>query len=327
MEHIKSKVVLGLLLGVLVIVGLALAADLPKVVGAMEGFEWNWLPLILGLTSFNYLLRFFKWHYYLRQVDVRNIGWSDSLRVFLGGFATTVTPGKIGEAIKSLWLKNLTGAGIARTLPVVAAERLSDALACALLASVGVLAYPPYWPAFLAILAVMFGGIVVIQIRPLSLWLLGIAERLPLVSRFAHSLHEFYASSFELLRLKNLAVAVGLGTISWAGEGAAFFLVLKGLGVAPTATLLFQAVFILAFSVIVGGASTLPGGLGAAEVSLAGMLALVVGLPRETAATAALLIRFFTLWFGVALGFIVLALYQKQLFASRRLEIGQSLDG
>ena len=41
MENVKSKVVLGLLLGVVVIVGLALAADLPKVVSAVEGFEWG----------------------------------------------------------------------------------------------------------------------------------------------------------------------------------------------------------------------------------------------------------------------------------------------
>jgi uncharacterized protein (TIRG00374 family) len=314
-SDIKRKLVLGLLFGVAVIVGLALIADLPKVLEAAGRFEWGWIPLILGLTSFNYLLRFVKWHYYLRQVGIHNISRANSLRVFLAGFSMTVTPGKIGEAFKSLWLKNLTGTGISRSLPVVAAERLSDALACALLASTGVLAYPRYWPAFAAILVILVGGIVVVQIRPLSLWLLGIAERLPLVSRFAHNLHEFYESSFELLRLKNLAVAVGLGTASWAGEGIAFFLVLKGLGIQPTTRLLFQAVFILAFSVIIGGASTLPGGLGAAEVSLAGMLAFIVGLPGDLAAAAALLIRFFTLWFGVTLGFLVLVLYQRRLFA------------
>ena len=327
MENIKSKVVLGLLFGVIVIVGLALAADLPQVLDAVRGFEWGWLPLILGLTTFNYLLRFIKLHYYLRQVGIDHIAWTDSLKVFLGGFAMTVTPGKIGEAFKSLWLKNLTGAGMARTLPVVAAERLSDALACALLASVGVVAYPQYWPVFAAILAVLIGGISVIQIRALSLWLLGIAEHLPLISRFAHSLHEFYEGSFELLNLKNLAVAVGLGTVSWAGEGAAFCLVLKGLGVPMTVALLSQAIFILAFSVIIGGASTLPGGLGAAEVSLAGMLTFVVGLPRELAASAALLIRFCTLWFGVALGFVVLALYRQRLFGSQAAKVeGRTAD-
>ena len=95
MENVKSKVVLGLLLGVVVIVGLALAADLPQVVEAVREFEWGWLPLILGLTSFNYLLRFIKWHYYLGQVGIRTISRMDSLRVFLAGFSMTVTPGKL----------------------------------------------------------------------------------------------------------------------------------------------------------------------------------------------------------------------------------------
>jgi uncharacterized protein (TIRG00374 family) len=321
-NNVKSKLVLGLLFGFAVIIGVALVADLNKVLGTVRAFEWGWLPLILALTSFNYLLRFFKWHYYLGQVGIRNISRADSLKVFLGGFSMTVTPGKIGEAFKSLWLKNMTDVGIARTLPVVAAERLSDAIGCAVLASVGVVAHPQYWPAFAAILAILVGGIVVVQIRPLALGLLSFAERLPLVSHFAHSLREFYASTFELLRLRNLAVAVGLGIVSWAGEGAAFFLVLKGLGVEPTVMLLLQATFILAFSVIVGGASTLPGGLGVAEVSLAGMLVFVVGLPRQVSATAALLIRFCTLWFGVTLGFIVLALYQRQLFGGQKLEVG-----
>jgi hypothetical protein len=44
MENLKSKVVLGLLLGLVVIVGLALAADLAKVVDAVREFEWGWLP-------------------------------------------------------------------------------------------------------------------------------------------------------------------------------------------------------------------------------------------------------------------------------------------
>ncbi len=95
METVKSKIVLGLLLGVAVIVGLALAADLPKVLEAVREFQWGWLPLILGLTTFNYLLRFVKWHYYLRQVGIANIGRADSLKVFLGGFSMTITPGKV----------------------------------------------------------------------------------------------------------------------------------------------------------------------------------------------------------------------------------------
>jgi uncharacterized protein (TIRG00374 family) len=99
--------------------------------------------------------------------------------------------------------------------------------------------------------------------------------------------------------------------LSWLGEGIGFYLVLRGLGLPPSVRTLSIAVFVLSFSTIVGAVSSLPGGLGAAEASIAGLLALTLGAPQGLAASAALLIRFFTLWFGVALGLTV-------LFASRR---------
>ena len=67
-------------------------------------------------------------------------------------------------------------------------------------------------------------------------------------------------------------LAVLIGTVSWAAEGVAFFLVLVALGVPPTTTLLIQAVFILSTATILGGLSMMPGGLAVAELSIAGML-------------------------------------------------------
>jgi len=56
---------------------------------------------------------------------------------------------------------------------------------------------------------------------------------------------------------------------------------------------------------VVGAVSALPGGLGAAEASISGMLILLLGIHADSAAAATLLIRFATLWFGVGLGLIV----------------------
>jgi uncharacterized protein (TIRG00374 family) len=67
------------------------------------------------------------------------------------------------------------------------------------------------------------------------------------------------------------------------------------------------AVFVLSFSTAVGAVSALPGGLGAAEVSIAGMLTLILGMPPAEATSATVLIRLATLWFGVALGLITWA--------------------
>jgi uncharacterized protein (TIRG00374 family) len=78
--------------------------------------------------------------------------------------------------------------------------------------------------------------------------------------------------------------------------------------------LAIQAAFILSISSLVGAASMLPGGLAAADGSLAGLL-LVLGVTHDAsvAAAATLIIRFATLWFGVAVGLIGLTIAAGQL--------------
>jgi uncharacterized membrane protein YbhN (UPF0104 family) len=77
------------------------------------------------------------------------------------------------------------------------------------------------------------------------------------------------------------------------------------LGVAPGASTLSIAIFVLSFSTVIGAVTALPGGLLATDASIIGMLVLLLDMDTNTAAAATLLIRFATLWFGVGLGFIV----------------------
>lgn len=313
MKNIWPKIAIGLALGLAIVVGLALFADVRKVTAEINEFYWPYAPLVLGLTLFNYALRFLKWHYYIRLIGAKHLRWIDSLRIFVGGFPLALSPGKLAEPMKAVWLRQYTGVPVARGIPVVAAERISDGLAVLLLSTLGVIAYPRYWPGFVVVLTGLLGVIVVSQIRPLALRLLSLGERLPLVSRFSHHLHEFYEGMYQLFGAKTMLVAVGLGMVSWLGEGVGFYFVLRGLGLPPSLKTLSVAVFVLSFSTIVGAVSSLPGGLGAAEVSIAGMLALTLGAPQAIAASATLLIRFFTLWFGVALGMAVLLTSRKLL--------------
>lgn len=306
MKNIWPKIAAGLGLGLAVIIGLALLADLRAVTTQILTFQWGYAPLILALTLFNYGLRFIKWHYYIRQIGAHTLRWRDSARLFVGGFPLALSPGKLAEPLKAVWLRQYTGLPVARGIPVVAAERLSDGLAVLLLSTFGVIAYPQYWPGFLAVLAGMLGLIGISQIKPLALGLIGLGERVPLMARFSHHLREFYAGTYQLFGPKSTLVGVGLGLVSWLGEGVGFYFVLRGLGLPPSGRLLAMAVFGLSFSTIVGAVSSLPGGLGAAEASLTGMLMLTLNPGEGLAASAALLIRFFTLWFGVGLGLLVL---------------------
>ena len=306
-SNLTRRLIAGLVFGFVVVLGLMLAGDIRQVSRHFMAFRWQLFPLVLGLTLFNYILRFLKWHFYLGQVGVKNYPMQRSARLFVGGFPLAVTPGKVGEVLKAIWLKQECGVPTPVGVAVVAAERISDGLAVLVLSTLGVIVYPKYWPAFASVLVLLAGIILISQIRPLALGLLTLGEQLPLVRRFMPLLREFYEGSFMLFRPKATMLAVSLGTVSWLGEGIGFYLILVGLGVPTGWQTLSNAVFILAFSTVIGAVSTLPGGLGAAEVSIAGMLILLLSLEGGTAAAATLLIRFATLWFGVMLGLSVWA--------------------
>lgn len=315
------KVLLSVLFGLLVILGLALLGDIRQTARALGHFQWAYAPLILGLTLFNYALRFVKWHYYLHILNVRTISLADSARVFLANFIMVMTPGKVGEFFKAYLLKQVAGTPVAHSAPIVVAERVTDGMAMGLLALLGLTTYRAAWPALALILGTMLAGVALVQMRPLALRALGWGERLPLLSPAAHSLHALYESAYRILRWDALALAVGLGVLSWGAEGLAFYLVLRGLGLPSGALLLLQAVFILAFATIVGAVSALPGGLGAAEGSLTGLLLLLVTREESLAVAATLLIRLFTLWFGVLLGAAVLLACRHRLLGARPLTL------
>jgi uncharacterized protein (TIRG00374 family) len=76
--------------------------------------------------------------------------------------------------------------------------------------------------------------------------------------------------------------------------------------------LVLQATFVLAASTLFGLVSFLPGGLGVSEASSAGLLALLIPMAAAPATTATIIIRFCTLWFGVALGAIALAWFSRR---------------
>ncbi len=317
MKDLQGKLIFGFILAFAVFIGLGIYADFQAMLRLLQGFKWTLLPVILSLTIFNYALRFSKWHYYLRQIGVKNLSlWAD-LRVYVGGFAFSLTPGKVGELVRLAWLKNLADVHPAKTAPVAVAERLTDGIAMVLIALLSGFVYPQYWPVLLPIGVILLGAVVVIQFRPLALWLLSFGEKIPLVSKIVHHLHTLYESAYELLGWRNLLVAVGLGTTAWLSQGVAFYLVLLGLGVPPSPDMLILTIFILAFSTVAGGASGVPGGLGVTEGGLTGMLILLADLPADLAATATLLIRFCTMWLGVTSGLVVVLVWRKFLFGEQ----------
>jgi uncharacterized protein (TIRG00374 family) len=314
-RKIRTGVVFSLVLAFIVIVAIALYADVPRLLQVLTRFHWAYLPLILGFVLSNYLGRFIKWHYYLNRLQIKLSLWT-SLLIFLSGLSMAITPGKVGEMLKSYQLKQTTGAAISKTLPVIVAERLTDGIAMVILATTGLVMYRFGWQPLLVLLAAILIGILIVQNRPLSLRLLSFGERLPVVSRVAHLLRAFYESAYILLQWRPLLLAIGIGVLSWLGECTGLFFVYRGLGIAGSFDLFTKATFILAMASLVGSATGLPGGLGSVDGSMLGLSLLLVSSSKALGAAATLLVRLCTLWFAVFIGIVALLLFRATHRAS-----------
>jgi glycosyltransferase 2 family protein len=310
MGKLITRVVLGIAAGVAVYVVFSIWADAGRVAEALARFHWSAAAIACTLAFGNYAVRFCRWQYYLRVLGIA-VPAGDSLLVFLAGFALTVTPGKLGEAVKAFLLRESHRIPISRTAPIVIAERLTDLLALLLLATVGVFTFDVDRRFLIAGGLLVALGIAVVSIEPMAELALSLAGRLPILRRVTPRLREFHVSTAALMRPTPLVMATVLSCVSWFLECVAFWIVTGGMEGAVVS--LRAATFIYASMTVAGALSFLPGGLGVTE---AGMLALLIrlgsGLDRGSAAAATFVTRACTLWFAVALGLPALIAYARR---------------
>ncbi|HUG16197.1 MAG TPA: lysylphosphatidylglycerol synthase transmembrane domain-containing protein [Thermomicrobiales bacterium] len=309
LTQLRRRVLIGVIIGVLVMMALVLVADAGALMRALRDFEWWLLPAVMALTLLNYALRFVKWQFFLRVLGVTGLTRGDSALIFVAAFTMVMTPGKVGEFLKSYLVKLRSGAPMTKTAPIIFAERFSDGVAMLVLAGVGLTAFRYGWQVLIAGAVVSVAAFVVIRRERWMQAVLRTVGGTRIGKGRAESLETLYRGTRSLLRPRPFGIAIGIGVVSWFGECVALFLVLIGLGVPASWNLLLAATFVFAAATWIGGVSMLPGGLGAADVSVAGLLLITVNDPAMTAslaATATLLIRFATLWFGVLVGVLAM---------------------
>lgn len=299
-----------MLLGVALYGVFVVYAGYRDIQSSLATFRYEMFAAALGLATFNYLLRYLKWEYYLARLSVRGVGKLDSLLIFLSGFVLTVTPGKIGEVFKSAVLAETHGVPAARTAPIVIAERLTDVIAVIALIVVGSAGFSGGLPwAIAGSVCVGLGLLLIIWQTPVLL-LIGWLERKPgKTQAIAPKLREAWSSLRLLTSPAALLIPTLLSVIGWGCEGVALYLLLLGFGSpAPLAL----TVFFYATATLAGAIIPVPGGLGVAEAMISEQLVHLGKVPQAPATAAMILIRLATLWWAVLVGFGALAMLRTR---------------
>lgn len=305
----KQRIFLSIIAGVIVYLVFSIYADFDNLAKAVIGFKWIYFPFVLVLSLLNYLVRYFKWEYYLSLLNIR-IKKINSLLIFLSAFTMSVTPGKLGEVFKSYLLKEENSTSISYSAPIVIAERLTDFLSIVILCLIGAVVFN-YGKVLIVITGLIFVLVIIlISYRTLSIKMITLISRIQFFEKHAIRLRNAYESIYLLIKIKPLFVVIVLSVVSWFFECVGFYIVVNSFTETVEVSIL-SATFIYAFSTLLGAIMMLPGGLGATEASLTGLL-IYLKIPEALSVASAIIIRIATLWFAVVIGIIALTIYQKR---------------
>lgn len=305
MNRLVHSSLLMLALAVILYAALALWGDGELVWRAITGLSPAVWGIILLLSLANYLLRYWRWHWYISHRNGFSLGHGRHLAIYIAGFSLTMTPGKAGEGMRSLYLKQ-HGVPHARSLGALFVERIMDLLAVLLLAGLGVSAFldDKTWLAAVVTVGLITTCLLLVHLPTDKVLAMAFVRKLP--GKLQDGLFFIEAmlnNARDLLSWRFLLAGLAVGVLAWGLEGYGLFLVMQEYRPGEVSLMLAMAIYGL--GILLGALSMSPGGLGASEFAMAWLLTRV-GFDMPGAIAITYICRLATLWFAVLLGVVTL---------------------
>lgn len=279
-----------------------------------------WLYLAaLALYYLSFVFRGLRW-----RVLARNAGLEESpdatmpsaLRfsqlILIGWFVNSVAWLRLGDAYRAYAFSEDSGGGFSWSLGTVLAERVLDMIVVLALVIVGVTLFSAtrdsgnlgYIVAAAFAMAAGLGGVVVLM--------KGYGARLARLfpSRFEAAYHRFHQGT--LGGLKEIPVLFALGVFAWLLEVARLYFVVQALDL----TISIPLVLVVALGHAILSTVPTPGGVGAVEPGVTGLL--VLGMARHDAVSVVLVDRSITYVSVIVLGGLAFLLWQASHVRRRR---------
>ena len=280
------------------------------VIGAIQSLSWELWSVLLLLSLLNYLLRYWRWHLYISHQNPHSITHLQHLSIYIAGFALTMPPGKAGEGMRSLYLKQ-HGIAQQRSIGALFVERIMDLLVILMMAGLGasfLSGGQTFW-AVLVTLVIISSAIIIVKMPKDKIIASRIVQALP--EKLRHIIvfiESMLNNANDLLSLRFIFIGLFIGAIAWGLEGYGLYLTMDSFAIKPFVmpeNAVYLALAIYGMAILLGAISFLPGGLGGTEAAMIFML-VNVGFDNASAIAITFICRIATLWFAMALGVLMM---------------------
>jgi len=281
-----------------------LLSDVSLILSKIPNLKTEYLPIILILIPSSWLFLFLRWNLLLKNSNIK-IPLKENLKIYFAGFALAVTPGKFGELIKSQIMKTKFDVPHRTTSSLVLVERLYDLAGAIVVSFIGILLIGIGEYVIAGASIVLISIFVMISSKKLFQNVLKIIGKIKFTQKYTVPLSESYETIQTSTKGKIVFTSILTTSAYWLLESLGVYFILLSFDIN-----LLNYVHVIATytsSLILGAASFIPGGLGVVEGSLVGLLNFQ-GVDISDAFVLVVLIRLFTLWYSVIIGFIALKL-------------------
>ena len=294
-------------LGIAAILALVLAIDPASFAVAIKRFNVALLPAIVAVSVGYYVVQGIRWYYLLIDVGVR-LRMRDVVLLTLAGQATSLLP--LGELTRAVLVSQASKTEFGASVAAETVQELLYMMVLILFAVPGLLAIPHALGGIVFVIVFIVGILAGLTWCPLYRWLRLAVSKTPLVKRAQHQVDEIHNDLTILMRKPGTLGWSWLSAIQAAAMISTLWLVAQA--VAPGQLTWVNAALVFAVSSVAGLLSLIPGGIGAYEGSIIGLL-VSLGINPGVAAAIAVLQRLASQGIATAVGFLTYEIARKTL--------------
>jgi glycosyltransferase 2 family protein len=300
--QIIQKTLLIIIITIIIYAGFLFLSDATKIIEGLKKFDVKFLPIILVVIPISWFALFLRWHYLTKNVGI-TLPIKENILIYFSGFSLAITPGKFGELIKSEIMKKKFSIPRTSSAPLVIVERLYDLVGGVSVAVLGILTLG--YGAYVIIIAGIILVVIFSLLRSKKLFdiVINLFNKRKFSAKFANSISESYDTIRKSIGPRILIISSLFTILYWLLEGIGVYLIVLSFGVENLSY--FNILATYASALILGAASFIPGGLGVTEGSMVGLLNFQ-GVETSIAVILVIMIRLFTMWYNVLIGFIAL---------------------
>jgi len=310
LENITKKWIIILIIFVLFYVLFSIYSDINLLTKHIQEIKIEYIFPIFLAFSLAIFLKGVRQHFLLKQLSIK-ISFKDNMIIFLAGLSMIVSPGGMGEMIKSHFLRKNHNISISKTAPLVPVERYHDALAVVSILTIfqfingiSILTISIYIVGIILVSCLLLArNRKILEILTLKL------TKIKFFKTYEENLKEFNKSVFLLLNKKSIFYAWILSLIAWAFDAIGIFLCFLAFGI----NFDFISSTVIGFSSILFGAlSFIPAGVGITEISFVHLL-LQYKVELSMATALVFFIRLSSIWYATLIGVITTKFVFKKI--------------